>query len=156
MASEVYQKGKDEIAKQNLDVVGSANIVAIPMSESYTPDPKNHEHMSDVASDELDCDGYDGGFGGADRVTPSGRTWRRDDGDTPGRIEFDHDDFTLQDLGGGVSDNNDVIGGFLYIEERTDDTDSPIVAFDTLQDNRATNGSDITRSTDAEGVFYLE
>jgi len=153
MPSDVYQKGKDEIAKQNLDLVSSTGLVVVPMSSSYTPDFKNDEFLADVNDDELDCDGYTQGFGSADRKTPANRLLRRDDPN--GRIEFDFDDVTLSSLGGGVSANNDTVGGFLIAEERTGDTDSVLVAFDDLQDNRATNGSDITYSPDPEGAIQL-
>jgi len=153
MSSEVYQKGKDEIAKQNLDLVSSANLVVVPMSDSYTPDFETDEFLADVNADELDCDGYTQGFGSEDRKTPANRVLRRDDSN--GRIEFDFDDVTLSSLGGGVSANNDSIGGYIIAEERNDDSDSVLVAFDGLQDNRATNGSDITYSPDAEGAIQL-
>jgi len=153
--STVYQKGAREVAQQNLDVEGSADIVLIPMSESYTPDAEAHEFISDVVADELDADGYDSGFGGADRQTPANRSWDRNDGASPSRLELQFGDVTWSDLGGGVSANNDTIGGFLIAEERTDDTDSPILGFDNLQDNRETNGADITYSTDADGMIQL-
>jgi hypothetical protein len=154
--SVTFAKGFEEILKQSLDLVGSGDVVAVPMSSSYTPDPDNHTFMSDVNGDELNADGYIGGFGGAGRLTPTGRVLRVDNADNPTRVEFDHDDFTLADIGGGVSDNNDTLGGFLYIEERTSDADSPVIGFDSLQDDRATNGSDITRSTAGDGAFYVE
>lgn len=154
--SVTFAKGFDEILNQDLDLVQSGDIVAVPMSSSYTPDPDNDTFMSDVNADELDADGYDGGFGGGDRVTPGSRVLRVDNADNPSRIEFDHADFTLADIGGGVSANNDTLGGFLYIEERTGDNDSPVIGFDTLNDDRDTNGSDITRSTAGDGAFYVE
>jgi len=150
----VYQNGKKEIAQQSLDAVASANIVLIPMSDSYIPDYTGHNTISDVATDELDADGYTQGYNSADRKTPSNRTYRRDDPNS--RIEFDFDDITWSDIGGGVSDNNDTVGGFLLAEERTDDTDSPLIAFDTLEDDRQTNGSDITYSPDPEGMFQFD
>jgi hypothetical protein len=153
--STVFQKGAREIAQQNLDVEGSADIVLIPMSESYTPDAEAHEFISDVVADELDADGYDSGFGGADRQTPSSRSWDRNDSASPSRLELQFDDVTWSDLGGGVSTNNDVMHGVVIAEERTDDTDSPLLGFDTLADDRATNGADITYSTDADGMIQL-
>jgi len=164
MSSDVYQKGKDEILKQNLDLVGSSNIVLILVSDSYTFD-ETQDHIDegtsgDVASHELDAGGYTQGPGSADRQTPTGRVLRREDGQS--RIEFDFDDVTWADLGGGVSANNDVVGGVVIAEERQnnnanlDDTVSVLIAYDDLQDNRQTNGSDITYSPDAEGMFQLK
>jgi len=158
MSSVLYQRGLLELAQQNLDVEGSSDLVIIPMSASYTPDPEAHETISDVNSDELDADGYTQGFGSADRKTPSNRSWSRNDspdGGADSRLELSHDDVTWPDLGGGVSDNNDVVGGFLYAEERTDDADSPIFGFDTLQDDRDTNGADVTHSTAPDGSIHL-
>lgn len=152
--SDAYQKGKDEIAKQNLDAQGSADVVLLLMSSSYSPDTTAHDFISDINADELDADGYNAAFGSADRQTPSNRTWDRDDPND--RIEFDFDDVTWSSLGGGVSDNNDTAGYVVIAEERTDDTDSPLIAYDSLQDDRETNGSDITYSPDSEGMFQLD
>lgn len=154
MASDVFQKGKDEIFKNDLDVVGSAGVVLILMSDSYSPDFTAQDFISDVSGDELDADGYTQGYGSADRQTPANRLLRRDDPNA--RVELDFDDVTWSDLGGGVSANNDTVGGVLLAEERTDDSDSVLIAYDELQDNRATNGSDITYSPDSEGMFYIE
>jgi len=154
MNSLTFLKGRDEIVKQNLDIVGSANLVVLPMSESYSPDPSAQDHISDVASDELSATGYDGGFGGVSRRTPTGRVLRRDNGNN--RLVFDFDDLTFPDLGGNVNETNDVVTGYIIAEERTDDTDSPIVGFLDLSDNRPTNGSDITLSTDAEGALQFD
>lgn len=158
MASGVYQKGKDEIAKQNLDAQGSANVVLIPVSSSYTFDETqdfvDEATAADVASHELNADGYTAGFGSSDRLTPANRTWDRDDANS--RIEFDFADATFSGLGGGTSSNNDTMGGVVLAEERTSDADSVLIAYDELNDNRATNGSDITYSPDNEGMFQLD
>ena len=154
MPSIVFPKGLGEIVKQSLDLVGGSSIVVIPMSKSYSPDASAQDFIADVAGDELEATGYDGGFGGADRQTPSGRTIRRDN--TNDRIEFDFDDLTFSEIGGSVSDTNDVITGYIIAEERTDDTDSPLVGFLDLAENRPTNGSDITLSPDSEGAFQFE
>jgi hypothetical protein len=153
MASGVFQKGKDEIAKNDLDAVSSSDIVLILMSDSYTPDFTAQDFISDVNGDELDADGYTQGYGSADRQTPAGREYRRDDPNS--RIEFDFDDVTWSSLGGGVSANNDTVGGVIIAEERTNDADSVLIAYDELNDNRATNGSDITYSPDSEGMFQF-
>lgn len=153
MPSDTFLKGRDEIVKQNLDWEGSASIVAIPMSDSYTPDFVTQDFVSDVAADELDATGYDGGFGGADRKTPANKTIVRDDANE--RIELDHDDVTLADIGGTVNDTNDVVSGYILAEERSSDSDSPLIAFLDLTDDRPTNGSDITLSPDAEGAIQL-
>ena len=153
--STVFQKGVREIARQNLDVEGSADIVLIPMSTSYSPDPEAQQFIADVNADELDADGYTQGYGSSDRQTPSNRSWDRNDGASPSQLELQFDDVTWPDLGSGVSDNNDTMGGVILAEERTDDSDSPIIGFDTLADDRATNGSDITYSTNADGMVQL-
>lgn len=164
MSSDVYQKGKDEILKQNLDLVNSSNLVLILVSDSYTFDETqdfiDQGTADDVASHELDADGYTQGPGSADRQTPANRVLTRDDGNS--RIEFDFDDVTWADLGGGVSANNDVVGGVVIAEERQnnnnnlDDTVSVLIGYDDLQDNRQTNGSDITYSPDAEGMLQFQ
>jgi hypothetical protein len=153
MASDTFLKGRDEIVKQTLDWVGSSSIVAIPMSDSYTPDFVGQDFVSDVAADELDATGYDGGFGGGDRKAPSGKAVVRDDANA--RIELDHDDVTLSEVGGSVNDTNDVVSGYILAEERSSDSDSPLIAFIDLQDDRPTNGSDITLSPDPEGAIQL-
>jgi len=153
MSSITFLKGRDEIAKQNLDLVGSASLVVIPMSDSYTPDPSAQDFIADVSADELNATGYDGGFGGADRQTPSGRALNRDNANN--RIEFDFSDMTFSGIGGTVNDTNDTVTGFIIAEERTSDTDSPLVGFIDLADDRPTNGSDITLSPDAEGAIQL-
>lgn len=153
MSSDLYQKGKLLIQQQTLDVVGSAGIVVIPMSKSYTFS-ETHDFISDIVADELDAKGYNGGFGNGGRKTPANRTFRRDDPN--GRVEYDHDDITWSSLGGNVNENNDVIGGYVLADERSADTDSPLIAFDDLADNRATNGSNITHSVDSEGFFYIQ
>ena len=153
--STVFQKGLDELVKQNLNLKDSANLVLILVSTSYSPDAEAHQFIADLNSHELDCDGYTKGFGSNDRKTPSGRIWVRNDGATPSRIEFSFNNVTWADLGGGTSANNDTIGGVVVAEERTDDTDSPIIAFDDLEDDRQTNGSDVTYSPDDNGVIQL-
>lgn len=154
MNSLTFLKGRDEIVKQTLDLVGSSTLVVIPMSDSYTPDPSAQDFITDVAADELTATGYDGGFGGADRQTPSGRTLNRDNANN--RIEFDFNDLTFSGIGGNVNQTNDVVTGYIIAEERTDDTDSPIIGFLDLADNRPTNGSDITLSPDAEGALQFD
>ena len=154
MASDTFLKGRDEIVKQNLDWAGSSSIVAVPMSDSYTPDFTGQDFIADVAADELDATGYDGDFGGSDRKTPSGKVVNRDN--TNDAIELDHDDITLDDIGGSVNDTNDTVTGYILAEERSSDSDSPLIAFLDLADNRPTNGSDITLSPDdAKGAIQL-
>lgn len=154
MNSLTFLQGRDEIVKQNLDLVGSVNLVVIPMSDSYTPDPSAQDFISDVAADELAATGYSGGFGGADRQTPSGRVLTRDD--VNNRIEFHFNDLTFAAIGGSVAQTNDVVTGYIIGEERTDDTNSPLIGFIDLADNRPTNGSDITLSLDAEGAVQFD
>jgi len=154
MNSLTFLKGRDEIVKQNLDLVGSADIVVIPMSKSYSPDPSAQDFIADVVGDELEATGYDGGFGGDDRQTPSGRAVNRDN--AKNRLEFDFNDLTFSGIGGSVNDTNDVVTGYIIAEERTDDTDSPLIGFLDLADNRPTNGSDITLSPDSEGAFQFD
>lgn len=154
MASGVFQKGKDEIAKNDLDAVSSGSVVVILMSDSYSPDFTGQDFISDVNGDEIDCDGYTQGYGSGDRQTPANRVYRREDPDS--RIEFDFDDVTWSSLGGGVSANNDTVGGVIIAEERTSDSDSVLIAYDELQDDRDTNGSDITYSPDSEGMFQFD
>jgi len=159
MASDVYQNAKNKIADQTLDVQGDANIVMILVDNGYsfdeTEDNLEMGGSGDVSDHELNADGYAQGYGSADRQTPANRKWTRDDGNS--RIEFDFDDVTWPSLGGGVSANNDTIGGVvLALEGPTDDTDSIPIAYDDLQDNRQTNGSDITYSPDAEGMLQLK
>lgn len=154
--SKIYQNGLQELVEQNLDVVNSSGVVLILMSDSYTPDPEADEFIGDVAADELDADGYTQGFGSADRQTPTSRSWQRNDSVTPTRIELQFDNVTWSDLGGGVSANNDTVGGVILAEERSSDSDSPLLAFDTLQDDRSTNGSDITYATSSDGMINVE
>lgn len=151
--SDVYQNGKQEILEQNLDAVGSSDVVLILMSDSYSPSSTSHDTISDINADELDADGYTTGFGSADRKTPTTRNFNRNDGND--RVEFEFDDTTWSSLGGGVSDNNDTVGTVVLAEERTDDTDSPLIAYDTLQDDRETNGSDITYSPENGFMFSI-
>jgi hypothetical protein len=154
MNSLTFLNGRDEIVSQNLDLVGSGSLVVIPMSDSYSPDVSGQDVIADVSADELSATGYDGGFGGADRRTPTGRVLRRDNANN--RLEFDFDDLTFPDIGGNVNQTNDVVTGYIIAEERTSDSDSPIVGFLDLADNRPTNGSDITVSPDAEGALQFD
>lgn len=151
--SGVYQRGKLYIVRNTIDIVGGGGVVVMPMSSSYSPDAKAHDVIADISSHELDADGYSGGFGGASRKTPQNRVARRDDPN--GRVEYDFDDITWSSLGGGVSANNDEIGYFVLAVEDTDDASSPLVGWDSLQDNRETNGSDITYSPSAEGMLQF-
>jgi hypothetical protein len=153
--STLFQKGTREIAQQNLDVEDSADIVLIAMSSSFSPDPEGQQFISDINGEEINADNYTQGYGSSDRQTPSNRSWDRNDAASPSQLELQFDDVTWPDLGGGVSDNNDVMGGVILAEERTDDSDSPVIGFDTMADNRATNGSDITYSTNADGMIQL-
>jgi len=152
--SDAYQKGKDEIAKQNLDAANSGDVVLLLMSDSYTPSDTGQDFISDINADEIDCDGYTQGFGSTDRQTPANRTFDRDDPNN--RIEFDFDNVTWSSLGGGTSANNDTLGYVVLAEEGTADSDSVLIAWDSLQDDRETNGSDITYSPDSEGMFQLD
>lgn len=153
MASNLYQKGILLIVDNTVDLVNDAGVVLFPVSKSYTFD-ETHNFISDIVADELDAKNYAGGYGGADRQTPANRNWQRMDGNS--RVEFHFDDVTWADLGGNVNENNDVIGGYVLAREDTSDTDSPLIAFDDLSDNRATNGSNITHSVNSEGLFYFE
>jgi len=157
--SDVYQKAKNKILDQSLDVQGDSSIVLILVDDGYsfdeTEDNLETGGSGDVADHELDADGYTQGYGSGGRQTPTGRAWRREDGES--RVEFDFDDTTWSSLGGGTSDNNDVIGGVVIaLEGPTDDTDSIPIAFDNMQDSRPTNGSDFTYSTNADGMFYIQ
>jgi|APHM01.1.fsa_nt_gi hypothetical protein len=157
MASDLYQNGLQKLADQTFNVETGGSIVLILVSDSYsfdeTEDNLDTGGAADIESHEIDCDGYTQGFGSGDRKTPSSRTWRRDDPSS--RIEFDFDDVTYSSLGGGVSANNDTLGGVVIAWENTNDSDSVPIAFDDLADNRQTNGSDITYSPDSEGMFQL-
>lgn len=159
MASDVYQQAKRKIGDQTLDVAGDPDIVLILVSDSYTfdetQDALDTGTDADVTSNELDADGYAAGYNAADRKTPASRQFVRNDSNS--RVEFDFDDVTFSSLGGGVSANNDQVGGVvLALEGPTDDTDSIPIVYDELQDNRATNGSDVTYSPSDEGMFQLQ
>jgi hypothetical protein len=158
MPSDVYQNGKQKLADQTFNVETGGSIVLLLVSDSYsfdeTEDNIDDGVASDIESHELDADGYTQGYGSADRKTPSGRTWNRDDPDS--EIEFDFNDVTWSALGGGVSANNDTVGAVILAWENTNDADSVPIAYDELNDDRATNGSDITYSPDSEGMFKLQ
>lgn len=150
MASGFTQKGKLEIAQQNLDLVNEASLKLVLVDDGYvhdnTRDLVDDGSVDDVASHEISVTGYTGGFGGAGRRVPANRVLNRDD---PGEeIEFDFDDETWTSLGSGVT-----IGGVALIVEKTADTDSWVVAYDELSSNVATNGGDITYSPSAEGLL---
>jgi hypothetical protein len=149
--SDLYQKGKIIPVDQTIDLLNGGNIVALLMSDSYAPSATNHDFIGDIVADELDADNYAGGYGGSSRQTPTNRTLRREDAGP--HVEFDFDDITWPSLGGGVSANNDVVGYVVLAAEITNDSSSPLIAWDSLDDNRATNGSDIVYSTDPDGMF---
>lgn len=150
MASGFTQKGKLEIASQNLDLVNEAALKLVLVDDGYVHDDNrdfvDDGTVDDVASHEIAVTGYAGGFGGAGRRVPSTRVLNRDD--AGGEIEFDFADETWTGLGSGVT-----IGGVALIVEKTSDADSWVVAFDDLSQDVPTNGGDITYQPSAEGLL---
>lgn len=152
MASEMSQKGKDEILKQNLNLVTEANLKLVLVDSGFsfdkTVDFVDDGTADDVASHEISVTGYTPGFGGAGRRVPSSRAFNRDDPE--GKIKFDFDDEVWSNLGAGVT-----IGGVVLIVEKTNDSDSWVVAFDDLDSNIPTNGGNVTYSPATEGLIEV-
>lgn len=140
---------KHEIAKQTLSLETNTNLKAVLVDDSYTFDQLEDfvdaGDAGDVASHEIGVSGYTGGFGGSGRKALPNVSTSRDDANL--RIEFDADNLVWSALGTGVT-----IGGVVVIEERTNDADSLVVAFDDLVNNVPTNGSDVTYQPDSEGI----
>ncbi len=149
MASGFTQKGKLEIALQNINLLTDV-LVLVLVDDTYvhddTRDFVDDGTAADVASKEISVTGYTGGFGGSGRHTLDGRALARDGGDT--EIEFDFTDEVWTALGSGVT-----IGGVALVKEITNDAASIVIAYDELTGNVATNGGNITYQPSAEGML---
>ncbi len=150
MASGFTQIGKLLISQQTLDIVADGAIKLVLVDDTYvhddTRDFTDDATAEDVASKEISVTGYVGGFAGAGRRVPASRVLARDGGDT--EIEFDFADEVWTALGSGVT-----IGGVALIKEITNDAASPVIAYDELTGNVATNGGNITYQPSAEGML---
>lgn len=146
MASDVYNKGKYEILSGGVDLL--TDTIKVMLVDSTYTYADTHNFISDVVADEVSGTGYTGGYGGAGRKTLSNKQVTEDD--TNNRAEFDDTaDLTWSSVSIGT------VGGAILVEERTSDSDSPVVAFLDFSPDAVTNGGDLTIQWDAEGIIQL-
>ena len=145
------QIAKEQIGKQLLNLVTEASLKMVLVDSTYTFDPAEDfvdaGDAGDVTSHEISVSGYVPGFGGAGRRVPSTRVWSIDGN----RLEMNHAAETWTALAAGAT-----IGGVVYIVEKTSDTDSWVLGFDTLTADKATNGSNVVYTPNADGPFQLD
>ncbi len=146
MASGFTQKGKLEIANQALNLVSEANLKLMLVDSTYVHNNDDDFISTNAAAKEISVTGYVGGFNGAGRRVPAGRGLARDD--PSDEIEFDFTDEVWTALAAGVT-----IGGVVLIKEITNDAASPVIAYDELTGDVATNGGNITYQPSAEGML---
>ena len=142
MASGFYNQGLLDVTNGAIDLdTDTLKLMLVDTSYTFDPDHDVVDNGGNDATDpsfnEIVATNYTVGFSGAGRKTV---TITSGVNDTNNRADFAIADVTWTALGGGT---NDTIGGAILIEERTNDTDSRLIAFFDLTDT-PTNGSDVT------------
>ncbi len=153
-----YNTGYKEILDGTIDL-SSDTIKVIPVGSGYTFNPDHTVAdaggANDVVDEEIVATNYTGGWGGSGRKTLSNKSWSVDN--TNDMAVFDADPITWSSLGGAT---NDTINAFIIVKEGgANDTTTRLIAYvDTVTSGTlplTTNGSDVTITPDADGLFQF-
>lgn len=149
MASFVYNNAIHKINQNDLDLE-SDTIKIMLVGTGYTPD-RDHDFIGSGAGtpggEELTATNYTGGFGGASRLTLTGKSFTLSDADD--WSVFDATDPVIwPSLGNGV---NDTAAGAIIIKEITSDADSLLIVFVDFP-NRLTDGNDFPLLFNSAGI----
>lgn len=160
MANFLYTQGLTDQWDGTIDLVADAAIKMMLCNSTHVPN-RDDDFVDDVGADdaidgEITAAGYTGGFAGAGRKALAGKSFVTDK--TNDRCEFQvATAITWTALGGGP---DDTITTCVIIKEITSDLLSPVLGqIDTSSGSPSlpflTNGSDLTLTPDAEGLFQL-
>ncbi len=132
------------------------DIIVIALETDDDPDDPDEEFVAGVLgigdAVEVTSTGYVGGFGGADRISLTTPTITVDQAND--RAEFDCDNVVWSAIDQAAAE---VWTAILVARELTSDALSPVIGkIDTATGLPLTpNGSDITLTIDAEGLFHV-
>ena len=140
MASLIYNKGKAEIMKGNIDLVNDT-IKVMLVSSSYTPDKDNDEDRADVTN-EVSGTGYSGGG----KALSGGIVTQDDSND---QAAFDADDLTWT-----IATLSGVRGAVIYQDNGAAASDT-LIAYIDLGDDYGSSSEDFTIEWDADGILTL-
>lgn len=140
MANALYNFGKGELLKGNIDLENDTIKVAL-VTSTYTPNVDTHDDFADVTN-EVSATGYTAG--GAALTNASVTV-----DDTNDRAEFDAND-TVWTITGSLT-----AAAAIVYKDTGSAASSPLLAyFDFGQDETATDG-DFTIEWNAEGILQL-
>lgn len=147
MASRVYNAGMKAIADRSVDFAADT-IEIVLVKSTYTMNPDDVNGVP-AASEITGVSGYVGGYAGAGRKVLASKTIANDT--TNDRAVFDAADPATWTLGAG-----DTIGGAVIQKKgaSSDATAVPLAFLDFT--DVLTNGSPVTVSFDAAGIFYIQ
>lgn len=151
-----------ELGKGTIDWENdSFEVALLKETTEYSPDPDNHNFVSDVIDGgttgaEYDDTNYTPGFGNSGRVGLTNTTATPDD--TNDRAQFDADDVTYNSLGSATG--GQTVEAAIVYKVGTSDADSRIIkVFDDSEEAdlpKQTNNEDFTLQFDTTGVFRLD
>ena len=148
MASIWTNKGAYLVMTGALNLSSAAGLKFMLLQSSLTP-LRTHNFISDIVSAECSVSGYTGGFNGAGRKALSSKTVTEDD--TNHRGVFDAADPSQYTLGAGNTLRHAAI-----VEEKTADSDSPVIMFNDMGADKVTNGGTMDFQFSASGIGYIQ
>lgn len=146
MASLIYNYGKGEILKGNIDLLTDDIYVAL-VTSSYTPDKDAHENFDDI-NNEVSGEGYDADGKELTYTGMSGQSNAVSIDDANDRAEFDADDVTW------ASSTITARAAILYKYTGMDST-STLIAYIDFGEDYSSSSEDFTIEWDSEGILYL-
>jgi hypothetical protein len=148
MADVFFNKAREEIATQNLNLTGSTLKVVL-VNSSYVPGQTDlvvSAGGSDVASAEISVSGYTPGWGGSGRKTLANKVLSSTNGAVVPKLTADN--IVWSSLGSGAT----IAGAVIIKEGVANDTTSRVIAYFGLTPT-PTNGGDITLQWSASGLL---
>lgn len=145
MASITTNFLRKQLLTAGIDIENDANIKAMLVSTSYTPD-KDHDYANDASGNELSGTGYTGGFNGSGRKALASRAVTQDDSGDVSYVDCTDITWTAIDAG--------TIGYIVVIKEVSADSDSPIIAIIDVA-NVTTDGGNYTWQVATDGFIKL-
>lgn len=141
MANSVYNKAKQLIASNDLDLV--SDTIKILLVVGYTVDIDNHEFYSDISAYEVDATvGYTSGG-----QSLSARAFVRDD--LNNRTKFSASDVTW-------SESIITANGAIIYKSYGGMGTSPLVCYVDFGSNKTTNNTSLTIEwSDEDGIIYI-
>jgi len=147
MASFTYNAGSKALQDGTVDWA-SDTIKIMLVTDAHTPD-QDHDHIDDIAGDEVSVSGYAGGFSGAGRKTLGSKTQTNDT--TNDRTVYDAADPSAWTLAAGET----VQAAVVYWHDTDDATSIPLFYLE-FATPIATNGGSLTVPFDAAGIAYTQ